>query len=169
MTLDKLLPYLGSSEQNRELADLLASVGFDISVMPGRVQRGAGTGHCELNSLGIELAFYFHTDYKSRFGAPKNDGKAILSAIFAHGNANKVRKAYVGPFPFSPGPIHNRHEALRGFGTPLRTEEDDGIVEWDQWMKSGLQVRTEYSEDGSLFVCMYSVPFIDVASGTLTR
>jgi hypothetical protein len=164
MTLDTILPFLGHSEQDPGLADLLASVGFDVSLMPGRAQRGAGTGHCELNSLGIELAFDFHTGYKTRFGMPKDGGKAILSAIFAYGKPNEMRAAYVGPIPFSRSPIHNRDDALREFGLPLRTEEEDGIVEWDQWVKDGVQVRTEYFDDGSLFICTYSVPFIGTAS-----
>jgi hypothetical protein len=160
MTLDDLLPFLGHSEQDPGLADLLASVGFDVALMPGRVRRGSGHGHCELPSLGLELAFDFHTVFKDWCGAPKDDGKAIFLAVFAYDRPGKKRQAYVGPIPFSGGPIHDRHDALREFGPPVRTETEDDVVEWDQWIKDGLQVRTTYHEDGSLVSFTYSVPFI---------
>lgn len=159
MTLDDLLPYLGCSEQNVELAKLLAGVGFDIAVMPGRAQKNFGLGFCELSDLGIELAFNFHTDFKERYGLPRDAGKAIFSGIFAYDNPSKKRRAYIGPIPFSRGPIHARADALREFGPPLRIETEDGIVEWDQWMKEGLQVRTTYRDDGSLSNLMVSIPF----------
>lgn len=164
MTLDKLLPYLGHSEQNPELAELLASVGFDVALMPGRVRRGAGFGHCELKSWGLELAFDSHTVYEDWCGTPKDAGKAILLAVFAYDKPSKTREAYVGPLPFASGPIHDRHDALREFGPPVRTEEEDGVVEWDQWIKDGLQVRTTYDEDGSLRVFSCSTPFIRTPS-----
>jgi hypothetical protein len=158
MELNALLPFLGHSEQDSGLSDLLATAGFDVSLMPGRAQRGGGTGHCELNALGIELAFQFHTDYKHSYGVPMDGGKAILSAIFVYGQPAKKRKAYVGPIPFSSGPIHDRDDALREFGVPYHTEEEDGEIDWDHWMKGNVQVGAFYREDTSLKYVSFTVP-----------
>ncbi|MEI5681390.1 MULTISPECIES: hypothetical protein [unclassified Mesorhizobium] len=158
MELSALLPFLGHSEQNTGLSDLLATAGFDVSLMPGRAQRGGGTGHCELNSLGIELAFQFHTDYKHSFGVPKDGGKAILSAIFAYDRPGKKRQAYVGPIPFSSGPIHDRNDALREFGDPFHTEQEDGEIDWDHWMKGDVQVGAFYREDATAKYVSFAVP-----------
>ncbi len=158
MELSALLPFLGHSEQNTGLSDLLAIAGFDVSLMPARAQRGGGTGHCELNSLGIELSFQFHTDYKHSFGVPRDAGKAILSGIFAYGQPAKKRKAYVGAIPFSSGPIHDRDDALREFNVPYHTELEDGEFEWDHWMKGDVQVSAFYREDETIEYVSFSVP-----------
>lgn len=158
MNLFEFLPFLGHSEQNTQLSDLLASVGFDVAKMPSRAQRGHGFGHFELKPLGIELAFNFHTDYKEAYGIPKDGGKAVLSGIFAYDISNKQRSAYVGPVPFAGGPVHNRQDALREFGPPYHTEQDDEEVEWDYWMKDGMQVGAFYRTDATLKYVSFSVP-----------
>jgi hypothetical protein len=158
LELSEILPLLGHSEQHNNLSSLLATVGFNVTLMPGRAQRNFGTGHCELKSLGIELAFQFHTDYKSAYGMPKDEGKVIFSSIFAYIKPSKGRKAYEGLLPFSSTPVNNRHDALREFGSPFHTEQDDGEIDWDYWMKDGVQVGAFYREDSTIKYVSFSVP-----------
>jgi hypothetical protein len=33
------------------------------------------------------------------------------------------------------------------------------VVEWDQWIKDGFQVRTTYRDDGSVKVVSLTLPF----------
>lgn len=158
MIVSDFLPYLGHSEQNDGLTTLLASLGFDVSKMPAKAQRGYGSASYELNGLGVELTFEFHTNYTQAYGPPKDGGKAILAAIFAYDRPGTKRSAYTGAIPYTGGPIHNRTEALREFGVPFHTEQDDEEIEWDYWMKDGLQVGAFYRPDATITYISFSVP-----------
>lgn len=159
MTLNDLLPFLGHSELNTNLDQLLKSVGASIHSLSVKTLRAEGSDAIELKSLGLELAFWEREGYERKMGAPKEAGKAILAAVFAYGPGGKRFKPYTGPVPFSGGPIVRRQEALAQFGAPDVTEDDDDVVEWDQWAKDGLQVRATYHDDGSLWNLSFSVPF----------
>jgi hypothetical protein len=159
MTLNDLLPFFGHSELNTNLDQLLKSAGASVQSLSAKTLRAEGSDAIELKSLGLELAFWEREGYERKMGAPKDAGKAILAAAFAYGPGGKSFKPYTGPIPFSSGPIVNRQDALNGFGTPDVTEEDDDVVEWDQWTKDGLQVRATYNDDGSLWNLSFSVPF----------
>lgn len=159
MNVSEILPFLGHTEQSAGLSSLLLSTGFDVAQMLGRVQRGHGVGHLELKPLGIELAFQFHTDYKETYGTPEDEGKAVLSGVFAYDKAKKDRKAYNGPVPFTRGPLRNRSDALREFGVPYHTEQDDDEIDWDYWLKGGVQVGAFYRPDTTIEHLSFSVPF----------
>lgn len=159
MTLNDLLPFLGHSELNANLDQLLKSAGASVQSLSAKTLRAEGSDAIELKSLGLELAFWEREGFERKMGAPKDAGKAILAAVFAYGPGGKSFKPYKGPVPFSGGPIAKRQDALTEFGTPALTEEDDDVVEWDQWIKDGLQVRATYNDDGSLWNLSFSVPF----------
>jgi hypothetical protein len=159
MTLNELLPFFGYSELNSNLAQLLKSAGADIQSLSTRTLRAEGSDAIELKSLGLELAFWERDIYEQKITSPKDAGKAILVAVFAYGPVSKGFKPYLGPIPFSDGPITKREDALREFGTPQETEVDKDIVEWDQWAKDGLQVRATYHDDASLWNLSFSTPF----------
>lgn len=159
MTLNDLLPFLGHSELDTHFEQLLKSAGASMQSLSPKTLRTEGSDAIELKPLGLELAFWEREDYERKMGAPKDAGKAILAAVFAYGPGGKSFKPYQGPIPFGSGPVAGREEALAAFGPPDSTEEDDGVVEWDQWTKEGLQVRATYNDDGSLWNLSYSVPF----------
>lgn len=159
MTLDELLPFFGASELDAGLARLLKSAGSDIGLISKKKLRVQGMEGIELHDRGLALTFNEREDYIETYGTPKDAGEAILVAAFAYGAGSKTFRSYAGPIPFSKGPIANREDALREFGTPQQTEEEDDIVEWDQWIKDGLQVRTTYRDDGSVKNISFSVPF----------
>lgn len=160
MKLNDLLPFFGHSELNSDLAQLLKSAGASIQSLSPKTLRTEGSDAIELKSLGLELAFWERGGYERKIAAPPKDaGAAILVAAFAYGAGSKAFKPYTGPIPFSNGPIINRQDALREFGTPHETEEEDNVVEWDQWIKDGLQVRATYHNDSSLWNLSFSVPF----------
>jgi hypothetical protein len=159
MTLNDLLPLLGHSELDANLERLLKSAGASVQSLSAKTLRTEGSDAIELKALGLELAFWEREGYERKVGAPKDAGQAILVAVFAYGRASKSVKPYAGPVPFSSGPIATREDALREFGTPELTEEDDDVVEWDQWTRQGLQLRATYQEDTSLWNLSFSVPF----------
>lgn len=159
MTLDELLPFFGTSELDAGLAQRLKSAGSDIGSISKKKLRVQGMEGIELHDKGLALTFNEREDYIETYGTPKDAGEAILVAAFAYGAGGKAFKPYAGPIPFSRGPIATRQEALREFGAPHRTEEEDGVIEWDEWIKDGLQVRTTYRDDGSVKIVSFSVPF----------
>lgn len=159
MTLNDLLPFLGYSELDAGLDQLLRSAGANIQSLSAKTLRAEGSDAIELKSLGLELAFWEREGYERKMGAPKDAGEAILAAVFAYGPGSKSFRSYTGPIPFSSMPIVKRQDALTAFGMPDLTEDDDDVVEWDQWIKGGLQVRATYHDDGSLWNLSLSVPF----------
>lgn len=159
MTLNELLPFIGCSELNAGLGQLLKSAGANIASLSMKKLRSQGVEGMEIHAQGLALTFNEREDYIRTYAEPKDEGEAILVAVFAYGAGSKTFKPYQGPIPFSKGPIANRQDALREFGTPLRTEEEDDVVEWDQWVKDGLQMRTTYRDDGSVKVLSFTVPF----------
>lgn len=159
LTLHELLTFLGASELDAGLARLLKSAGSDIGSISRKKLRMQGMEGIELHDKGLALTFNEREDYIETYGMPKDAGEAILVAVFAYGAGSKTFKPYAGPIPFSKGPIANRQDALREFGTPYRTEEEDDVIEWDEWNKDGLQVRTTYRDEGSVKIISFSVPF----------
>ena len=159
MTLNDLLPLLGHSELNADLERLLRSAGASVQSLSAGTLRREGSDAIELVSLGLELAFWEREAYERKVAAPKDAGTAILVAVFAYGPGGKRFKPYAGPIPYGNGPIAGRQDALSAFGAADATEEDDGVVEWDQWIKDGLQLRTTYREDSPLWNLSFSVPF----------
>lgn len=159
MVLKELIPFFGHSELNANLDQLLKSAGANIQSLSAKTLRTEGSDAIELKSLGLELAFWERESYEQKIAAPKDAGKGILVAVFAYGPTSRGFKPYLGPIPFSDGPITKREDALREFGAPQVTEVDNDMVEWDQWSKDGLQVRATYHDDGSLWNLSFSTPF----------
>jgi hypothetical protein len=159
MTLHELLPYFGASERDAGLARLLQSAGSDIGSISKKKLRVQGMEGIELHDKGLALTFNEREDYLETYGTPKDAGEAILVAAFAYGAGSKTFKPYTGPIPFSKGPIASRQAALGEFGAPHQSEEEDGVIEWDQWLKDGWQVRATYRDDGSVKIISFSVPF----------
>ena len=160
MYLNDLVKFIGCSEINFDLVELLASADYSIQNLPQKKIRSQGVEGVDFPSIGLSLTFKDRTAYETRNAPAKDAGKAILAAVFAYGSGSEVFAPYAGPIPFSSGAIVNRTDALRELGPPLKTEvdEDDGIIEWDQWIKGELQLRAEYRADGSLIVFSFSTP-----------
>lgn len=150
MILNKLLPFFGYSELNDDLAKLLEMAGGNIDSLSRKTLRVEGSDAIELKAIGLELAFREREGYERKFATPKDSGEAILAAVFAYGAGSKTYAPYEGPIPFGNGKILNRSDALREFGVPIKTEkdEDNDAIEWDQWLKEGLQLRSSYRDDG---------------------
>lgn len=150
MTLDELIPYLGYSERNAEFALLMAERGKPFTSFSRRDLRTQGMFGIELPTLGLALTFEGRNGYESHYALPKDDGEFIFAGVFAYPGGSKTVRPYTGPVPFAKTPITSRADALREFGQPDETEIDDGVLDWDQWIKKGLQVRTTYRADSSL-------------------
>ncbi len=162
MQASVFLPYLGCSEQDADLSSLLATIGYDASKLAGQAQRNSGYAFCELKSEGLDLAFYFSTVYEPRFGAPRDGGKAILCcvSVYPNGRTSEKKKPYEEPVPFSGMPVRTRDEALRAFGDPYETQEDDGDIDLDHWSKDGLQIGASYRSDLTIDHIGFSLPSI---------
>jgi hypothetical protein len=158
VTLNDLIPFIGCSELDDGLVQLLKSAGANISSSLKKRVRSQGMDGIELLAKGLALTFNEREDYINTYAEPKDDGEAILVAVFAY-TSGKRFNPYMGPIPFTKGPVVNRNDALRELGTPHRTEEEDGVIEWDQWIKDGFQMRARYRDDASVKIISFTVPF----------
>jgi hypothetical protein len=159
MTLTELLPFIGCSELNAGLAELMKSAGGSISSLSMKKLRSQGVEGMEFHAQGLSLTFNEREDYIRTYAEPKDAGEAILVAVFAYVAGSKTFTPYTGPIPFSTGPVATREDALREFGTPARTEEEDDVIEWDQWLKDGFQMRARYRDDGAVKIVSITLPF----------
>ena len=160
MKMNDFVPFLGCSELNVELVNILKSAGADIQSLSRKKLRSQGIEGLELRDLGLFLTFEERQSFERSSGQPRDAGEAILAGVFAYGQGSKTYAEYKGAIPFSKGAVAVRADALREFGTPSKTEvdEDEDTVDWDDWFKNGLQLRCTYRADGSIKVISVSVP-----------
>lgn len=159
MTLEDLLPLLGFSERTPDLINMLKPAGFDFGPAFMAKLCEQGMEGFESYATGLAITFNEREGYIEAHAEPRNAGEAILVAVFAYGAGSKTFEPYRGKIPFSNGPVVDRQDAIREFGAPHRSEEEDDVVEWDQWIKEGLQLRTSYRDDGSVTNIMFAVPY----------
>jgi hypothetical protein len=159
MDLSEVVPFLGCSNVNPGLVELLRSAGADIGALSKKELRETGMDGIELKNKGLSLTFSSRDDYIETYAEPTEAGDAILVGIFAYGAGSRSFKPYPGLIPFSRCPVTRREEALLEFGEPYHTESDDGEIDWDYWMKNTVQVGVFYRADASIKYVSFSVPF----------
>jgi hypothetical protein len=98
--------------------------------------------------LGIELCFAKRAGHEEDFALAKEEGEAIFSCIFLYLTENRHHKKYTLPIGFGIDKCKTRDDAISALGKPERTEEDDGIYEWDRWIIAPeLSIRADYDEN----------------------
>jgi hypothetical protein len=158
MILQDLLPFVGCCELDPGFRRVMSEAGVALDDLSKAALRDQGMTGIELHDQGLALTLNERNDYIRAYAQPRDQGQAILVAVFAYGPGSRSFSPYAGAIPFSQQAIADRTAALHAFGPPVESEDDDGVIDWDQWFKMGLQVRATYRGDGSLRHIMYSVP-----------
>lgn len=162
MTPDRLFTLVGMTNTDSAVIDAIQAHGGSIDALSPTKLKEQTTDFVQLTDLGIALAFtpreFFSRNYRDPIGA----GPYAMSGVFYYPNGAAKVSAYRGPLPFSSGPVSNRDEALAAFGAPLETEEEDGDVYWDLWIKGdGRQLKVDYNDELKVKTVLVSFPMKD--------
>jgi hypothetical protein len=160
MNIEDFHQLLGLSNTDQELVAAIAEHGGNVADLSAKNIRELGTDYVNLSEKGVSLAFQSRARFEDSRGAPRGEGPYVLSGMFYYPHGGTDLSTYEGPAPFASEGVRNREDALRAYGAPSRTEEDDDEIEWDQWGKDGRQLRTSYSEDLQIDTVSVSVPMV---------
>jgi hypothetical protein len=160
MNLEDFHQLLGLSNTDRELIDAIAEHGGNVADLSPEDIRELGTDHLNLSQKGLSLAFQSRVRFEMSRGTPRGEGPFVFGGMFYYPDGGTDLSPYEGPAPFASEGVRNRADALRVYGEPSRTEEDDGEIDWDQWSRDGRQVRASYREDLVIDTVSVSVPMM---------
>ncbi|ANH67316.1 hypothetical protein [Mitsuaria sp. 7] len=160
MNIEDFHQLLGLSNTDQELVAAIAEHGGNVADLSAKNIRELGTDYVNLSEKGLSLAFQSRARFEDSRGTPRGEGPYVLSGMFYYPHGGTDLSTYAGPAPFASDSVRNREDALRAYGEPSRTEEDDDEIEWDQWSKDGRQLRTSYSEDLQIDTVSVSVPMV---------
>lgn len=158
MSIDNLHQLLGMTNTEQDLISAIAEHGGNVADLSAKNIRELGTDFVNLGDRGLSLAFQARARYEDSRGSPRGEGPYVLVAIFYYPNGGTDLEAYTGPAPFASDGVFNRDDALRVYGKPDRTEEDDDEIDWDQWKKDERQLRASYRADLRIDTVSVSVP-----------
>jgi hypothetical protein len=160
MNIEDFHQLLGMTNANHELISAIGEHGGNVADLSPKNIRELGTDYVNLSEKGLSLAFQSRTRFEGSRGTPRGEGPYVLSGMFYYPHGGTDLGTYTGPAPFASEGIRNRDDALRVYGDPSRTEEDDDEIEWDQWGKDGRQLRASYREDLQIDTVSISVPMV---------
>ncbi|OWQ84460.1 hypothetical protein CDN99_24535 [Roseateles aquatilis] len=164
MTPDTLPSLLGLTDADPSLvaAILAHSPGNAGGAAPTELsqkrRREIRAGFVLLKEVGVVMAFASSDAYAADHGAPKGAGGQVLSAVFYYPEGSEEVEPYEGHAPFAAGPVTTREDALREYGEPSDGEEEEGVVEWEQWLVDGLELTADYADDGAVLTITVSPP-----------
>jgi hypothetical protein len=150
INLKSIEQLFGFAMKSAEAKRVLSENGFVAEYSTKKLKQ-LGTVHLVSEPRGIELAFSERSAFIENYGDPKTEGDAILSSIFVYPIGTKTYSKFVDPIGHGIDGCVTRADALRALGKPNATEEDDGVVEWDQWVLSDKILRATYQDDLSIY------------------
>lgn len=130
----------------------------DPSSLSEKKLSSEGSDFVHLKAKGVSLTFVPRAAFQLKRGEPRGDGPYIFAGAFFYPAGAADVDAYVGIAPFGQSAVATREDALRVYGKPQRSMEDDDVFEWDQWTFVGRQVRTYYSDGAQIDNISVSVP-----------
>lgn len=116
------------------------------------------SGFVLLKDVGVVLSFTPREAHAVDFGEPLGSGTHVLSALFYYPEGSDEVEPYEGDAPFASSPIDTRDAALEAYGAPSDGEEDDGVVDWQQWQIDGRELTADYADDGAVLTITVSLP-----------
>jgi len=161
MNADRLFTLVGMTNTDDDVINAIKVNGGSIDSLSPKKLKELTTDFVQLNELGIALAFTPKDFFSRNYREPTGSGPYAMSGVFYYPNGSAKVSAYLGLIPFSNGPVGNREEALAAFGEPQETEEEDGDVYWDVWMKDGRQVKVDYNDELAVKTVLVSFPMKD--------
>lgn len=117
-------------------------------------------GFVMLKELGVVMSFSPRESHAADYGEPQGAGEFVLGALFYYPEGSEEVDAFEGQLPFAEGEVVNREDALREYGEPADGEEEDDIVEWEQWLVDDFEVTADYDEDGTVLTLTVALPVV---------
>ena len=161
MKIQDLNQLLGLTNTDQALIDAISQLGGDVAKLSAKKMREEGSDFVNLVDAGVSLAFLTRAGYESDHATPRGAGPFVFGAAFYYPFGGSEVEAFAGPSPFADSTLQTREDALRAYGTPDITEEDDDEIDWDEWEKDGLQVRVSYKSDLRISDISVAVPMVD--------
>ena len=158
MNAERLFALVGMTNTDNDVIDAVRAHGGSIGALSEKKLAELTIDFIQLNTLGVALAFTSKEFFSRNYRDPIGTGPYAMSGVFYYPNGTAKVSAYLGSVPFSSGPVGNRSEALAAFGEPQETEEEDGDVYWDIWMKDGRQVKVDYNDELAVKTVLVSFP-----------
>lgn len=158
MAPENFFQLLGLTEKDQMLLDVInACDGSVVDVNPKRM-REYGNAYVTLPGLGVDFVFVPRATYEEERGEPAGDGSHVLEGVFYFPSGGD-NATYVGNAPFASKPIANRADALAVYGGPSDSNNSDGVVESEDWVKDGIQLSADYRNDGTIASFCVMLPF----------
>lgn len=117
-------------------------------------------GFVLLKDAGVVMSFSPRETHAVDYGEPLGAGTHVLSALFYYPEGSEEVEPYAGDAPFADGPVETRDQALAAYGAPSDGEEDDGVVEWEQWQVDGRELTADYADDGAVLTLTVALPVV---------
>lgn len=131
----------------------------DASLSPAKLQK-LRADFVMLEALGVVFAFASREQFQREYGEPRGPGPRVLSGVFYYPEGSDEVEPYEGPAPLLEVAVVDREEALAAYGEPEATEEDSGVVEWDQWSLGGIELGVDYDEDEVVLSLTATLPLL---------
>jgi hypothetical protein len=147
ISINDLTSVFGHPMMSEKAQAVLRSNGFEPQIKLKELKE-YGSVHLVLEEHGIDLDFCSQQSFKEDYEPPKEDGEAVFRSLFVYPNGSKKYKKFNFFIGFGIDGSNIRSEALQNLGDPHVTYEDEGLVEKDIWLKSGVEIRADYASDG---------------------
>ncbi|WP_416762582.1 hypothetical protein ACNI65_09400 [Roseateles sp. So40a] len=158
MRIEELHNVLGLTNVDALLQQAIEAAGGSVQVLSPKKIRELGSDFVNINDKGVSLSFLSRGDYEDEHGVPRGAGPYVLACIFYFPFGEGDAQAYEGVAPFADASLKSRDDALRAYGAPHKTEEDEGEIEWDEWIKGGRQLRVSYTSELAIQDISVAVP-----------
>lgn len=156
ISIQNLISILGYPMMSEKAQSVLKASGFQPAYTPKKLKE-YGSVHLVLEEHGIDLDFCDKKTAKEKYVGIQEDGDAIFIGIFLYPNGASDYKKISFPIGFGADDCLSREDALRTFGTPSQTWEDEGIVEWDRWTIDNFTIAADYSETQKISIWTISL------------
>lgn len=158
MNADQLFVLVGMTNTDPEVMNAIKACGGSVEALSPKKLKDLTIDFVQLNELGVALAFTPREFYARNYRDPIGAGPYAMSGVFYYPNGTAKVSAYRGAIPFAEGPVRTREEALTAFGGPRETEEEDGDIYWDIWMRDGHQIKVDYNDALAVKTVLVSFP-----------
>lgn len=158
MNTDQLFVLVGMTNTDAAVIDAIRANGGSVDALSPKKLKDLTLDFVQFNELGISLALTPREFYSRNYRDPLGAGPYAMSGVFYYPNGAAKVAAYPGSIPFAEGPVNTREKALMAFGDPQETEEEDGDIYWDIWMRDGRQIKVDYNDALAVKTVLLSFP-----------
>lgn len=160
MNIENIHQLLGLSNTDAQLTAAIEAHGGTVSELSPKTLSSEGSDFVHLKAKGVSLTFVPRAAFQLKRGEPRGGGPYIFAGAFFYPAGDDHVDGYAGIAPFGQSAVTTRESALRVYGAPQRSMEDEAVFEWDQWTFDGRQVRTYYRDGALVDNISVSVPML---------